>query len=174
MANIFSVSTKDELLSALSSATGGDTIELAEGSYGSLSLIDGTTDFSVDFDAPVTIRSADPETPASFSWMHLRGVSNLTFDGLRFDSVFTGAEIWSAPFKVHHSSDVTIRNSVFEGELASNTGDATADGFATGVGLSVGSSSNITIENSEFSTWWIGTTIGGSTNVEFTGNDIHS
>src|SRR6056297_174587 len=174
MANVFSVSTKDELLSALSSATGGDTIELAGGDYGSLSLIDGTTDFSVDFDAAVTIRSADPETPASFAWMNLRGVSNLTFDSVVFDSIFTGAEVWTAPFKVHDSTGITIRNSLFEGELASDTGDASADGFATGIGLSVGSSDNITIENNEFATWYRGMTFGGSTNVEIVENDIHS
>jgi hypothetical protein len=51
MANIFSVTNSEELMKALASAKGGDTIELAGGDYGKLILIDGKTGFDVTFDS---------------------------------------------------------------------------------------------------------------------------
>ena len=94
MANVFSVSTADELRSALNSAQGGDTIELAGGDYGKLDLQTSQT-FGVKaiYDSPVTITSSDPNNPASFSGMDLRQVQNLTFDSVVFDSDYTGEAV---------------------------------------------------------------------------------
>ena len=175
MANIFSVSNAGELKSALTSATGGDTIELDGGDYGQLDLLTFQT-FGVKaiYDSPVTITSADPDDRASFSGIDLREVKNLTFDNVVFDSNYTGGTVWMSPFSVKKSSGITIRNSLFEGELASDTGDPTADGFATGKGLRVGGSSNVVIENNEFTTWHRALVVGGSKDVRVTGNDVHS
>ena len=175
MANIFSVSNSEDLRSALVSAEGGDTIKLAGGDYGQLDLLTFKT-FGVKaiYDSPVTITSADPDDRASFSGMDLREVKNLTFDNVEFDSDYTGGSVWVSPFKVKDSEGITIRNSLFEGELASGTGDPDTDGFATGKGLRVGGSSDVVIENNEFSTWHRGLIISGSTDVRVTGNDVHS
>ena len=175
MATIFSVSNSEDLRSALVSAKGGDTIELAGGDYGNLDLITFKT-FGVKaiYHSPVTITSADPDDRASFSGMDLREVKNLTFDNVEFDSDYTGGSVWVSPFSVKNSEGITIRNSLFEGELASGTGDATTDGFATGKGLTVGGSSGIVIENNEFNTWHRGMTVGGSQDVTVSGNDVHS
>ncbi|MGI3212819.1 right-handed parallel beta-helix repeat-containing protein [Roseovarius tibetensis] len=175
MSDIFSVSGAAELRKALVDAKGGDRIELAGGDYGQLDLMTFKT-FGVKaiYDSPVTITSADPGDRASFSGMDLREVRNLTFDNVVFDSGYTGGDHWVGPFSVRNSEGITIRNSLFAGELASGTGDPAKDGFATGKGLSVGGSSDVAIEGNEFTTWHRGMVIGGSENVRVIGNDVHS
>lgn len=172
---IFSVSNSEELMNALASATGGDTIELAGGDYGQLDLITFQT-FGIKaiYDSPVTITSADTENRASFSGMDLREVKNLTFDNVIFDSDHSGGTLWVAPFRILNSEGITIRNSLFQGELASGTGDPTIDGFATGKGLVIEGGSGIVIENNEFTTWHRALTVGDSIDVEIVGNEVHS
>lgn len=176
MGDILSVSNAQELRKALVDARGGETIELASGDYGQLDLKTAAT-FGVKaiYDNPVTITSADPDDQASFSGIDLRGVKNLTFDNVIFESNYTGSSTWVSPFTVSGSSGITFRNSLFEGKLASGTGDETADGFATGKGLLVrGGSSDITVENNEFSTWETAINMGGIENVRIIGNELHS
>lgn len=175
MSKIFSVSNSEDLKSALNSATGGDIIELASGDYGQLDLITfQASGVKAIYDSPVTITSADPENRASFSGIDLREVKNLTFDNIVFDSAYTGEKIWVNPFSITTSEGITIRNSLFEGELASGTGDATVDGFATGKGLRVTRSSDIAVEDNEFNTWFVGLDVASSRNVQVSGNDVHS
>lgn len=175
MAKVFSVSSAQELMNALAIAKGGDTVELAGGDYGKLDLQSAKT-FGVKaiYDSAVTIVSANPEEPASFSGMDLRGVENLTFDSVIFDSAYTGGEVWVSPFSIKDSSGITIRNSTFEGELASGTGDPAKDGFATGKALTVSGGSNISIEHNEFHTWHRAIVIGGSENISISDNEVHS
>lgn len=175
MANVFSVSNSEDLMNALASATGGDTIELAGGDYGDLFLKDGKPDFDVTFDTEVTIRSANADQPASFSGMDLRGVSNLTFDGLVFDYQFSQDDpSWIRPFQVGHgSSDITIRNSVFNGDLASGISEID-DGYGYGIGLSVRSASNISIENNEFFNWLRGAVYSQTENLSVVGNEVYA
>ncbi|MBE0454274.1 MAG: right-handed parallel beta-helix repeat-containing protein [Roseovarius sp.] len=172
---IFSVSNSEELLKALASAKGGDTIELAGGDYGNLTLIDGRTPFNVTFDGEVTIRSADAEQPASFSRMDLRGVSNLTFDGIVFDYQFSlGDPLWVSPFKITAGSDsITIKNSIFDGDLASGVSEID-DGYGYGKGLVVQGSSNISVLDSEFYDWHRGATFGKTDGIDFSGNELYS
>ena len=65
------VSSSAQLMSALSTATGGETILLQPGNYGELSLYDKRDPF-VKFADTVTIKSADPLAPAFFSSVRLR------------------------------------------------------------------------------------------------------
>ncbi|WP_417463033.1 right-handed parallel beta-helix repeat-containing protein, partial [Kordiimonas sp.] len=155
MATIISVSNAEELMNALASATGGDTIELAGGDYGRLTLINGKTGFDVTFDTAVTIRSVDADHLASFSGMNLNGVSNLTFDDVVFDYNFSQDDPVSIrPFSINGgSNNISIKNSIFEGDVASDVLDSNVDGFGYGTGLSVRDSSNISIENNEFFNW---------------------
>ncbi|HEU0221893.1 MAG TPA: Ig-like domain-containing protein [Paracoccaceae bacterium] len=74
MAN-FNVSTQSQLQSALSSANGGDTIVLANGSYGELIL-------SKDYSSFVTIKAANPKG-AEFSGVTFSGASNIRLDGVK-------------------------------------------------------------------------------------------
>lgn len=172
MSKIFSVSNSEELMNALGSATGGDTIELAGGEYGALTL-NHQTSFDFTYDSPVTIVSADTENPAAFASMNIVGASNITFDNIDFDYQYKeGDPLWAKPFLISESNNITIRNSVFDGDVASGTGTS-ADGYGTGFGLGVRASSDVTIDNTEFKSWWKGMSIGLSEDITITNNDIH-
>jgi len=68
------VSSQAELLKALKSATGGETIVLADGDYGSIYL-------SKKFDSPVRIVSEN-EQGATFKNMVFYGIDNLSLDSI--------------------------------------------------------------------------------------------
>ena len=74
----YTVSNKSELQSALSSASGGDTILLESGSYGDLSL-------SQDFSSDVTLKSIDP-LGAEFGGIEIMGATHIVLDGLRVNN----------------------------------------------------------------------------------------
>ena len=157
------------LLDALRVARGGDTVLLEGGDYGSLFLGPGRT--RTDF-AGVTIASADPSDPASFSGLDLREVSGLTLDGLLFDyDAPVGAPTTARPFQLSLSRDVTVRNSVFEGDVARGV-NANSDGFPTGTGFVARASRGITFENNEISGFMRGLTAGAGDDMVVRGNDV--
>jgi hypothetical protein len=167
------VSTLTGLYDALAHAKGGETILLAAGDYGKLSL-SNKSGFDITFPSNVTITSADPGNPASFSGMDVKGAANLTLDGLTFDYTFApGHSVYSRPFKVNGSDNITIRNSTFDGDVAQGV-SATADGYGFAIGLSVGGSTGITLENNEIFNFHRGIVSGGCDNYTIVGNDIHS
>ncbi|NOE35820.1 right-handed parallel beta-helix repeat-containing protein [Ruegeria sp. HKCCD7318] len=168
MSTTITVTSAVELNQALSQATGGETILLAAGDYGTLNL-SGT-----QFKANVTIKSADPNAMASFSGMYLKQTSNITFENIEFDYTYqNGQTEFAKPFVIENSSNVIISGSVFDGDVASGTGTA-ADGLGTGKGLVVKGSDNVDIVNTEFYNWWNALTVNTSTNVDIVGNNIHS
>ncbi|WP_299538797.1 hypothetical protein, partial [Phenylobacterium sp.] len=61
MATVLTVTSSDGLLAALQNAHAGDTIQLAAGNYGSISLA------GLHFDGTVTIQSADSANQAVLS-----------------------------------------------------------------------------------------------------------
>ena len=77
--NTITVSSAEELKSALANVSGGETILLEAGSYGNFGLWDVRHPY-VKFAEQVTIKSIDPADPAVFETMKLTGVENLTFD----------------------------------------------------------------------------------------------
>jgi hypothetical protein len=141
-----------ELHTALSSAQGGDRIELAGGDYGSLDIS------GVNFTSDVTIVSADPSDPAVITRLELDNSSHLVLDGL----VFSGGKS-----KVTDSSYITVRNSVFAGTLD-------ADGYGTGKGLQFAGSDHIVVEQNEFYHWKKAMGIGSSSDVQVLRNKVHS
>jgi hypothetical protein len=160
---IFNVSTAAELQDALSKATGGDEIRLAGGDYGELKL--GS---SAQFSSEVTITSADPGDPASFSSMRLNGAANITFDGVDFDySYSSGDSSTYAPFQISGGSyNITLRN----GEIS---GDNDSTGYPTGHGLYIRGSSDITIDNMEVSTWHRGIKLYQSEDITIINSEIY-
>ncbi len=170
---IFTVSDSAGLYDALANATGGDTIKLAAGDYGSLDLgLLSSDDFA--FDTPVTITSDDPLSRASFSEMNLKGVENLTFDNVVFDYTYDSDDaVWFSPFQVQDSSGITIKNSLFDGDVASGKSEAD-DGYGTGKGLFVIGSTGVSIENNEFANWHRGLVVTQSEDIDVSGNDVHS
>ncbi|MFT4149721.1 MAG: right-handed parallel beta-helix repeat-containing protein [Paracoccaceae bacterium] len=171
MAKTITVSNLTELYSALKASTGGETILLEGGDYGSFSL-NAKSGFDLDLNH-VTITSADPSDPAVFSGLGLNGVSNLTIDNVVFDYTFkAGDASYLTPFSVAKGTNVTISNSVFDGDVASGVSEA-ADGYGYAYGLSVRDSTGVSIEGNEFHTWLRGAIFQNSTDLTVTGNEVH-
>ena len=163
------VSTAAELENALVKATGGETILLEGGDYGRLDLGKYQAARSL-YGSEVTIKSADAADPAVFTGMYLRDVSNVTLDGITFDYTFLdGHASWVRPFRVS-GENVTIRNSVFDGDVAEGTGTY-ADGFGTGFGLSMGGT-GMSLENNVFHTWHTAVSTGGE-DIRIVGNEFY-
>lgn len=167
------VSSVKELYAALSTATGEVVIELAPGTYERVDIWSGRG-FDVNFDGPVTIRSADPEHPAIIQQLKVTGASNLVFDNLIFDfDAPPGAPYYLRPFQINNCTGITVKNSVFDGDLAESVSDV-ADGYATGMGLSVRKGSDILIENNEFFQFFNAMNFGAGSDYTVRGNDVHS
>jgi hypothetical protein len=73
-----SVSTKEQLTTAIAQARAGDVIQLAKANYGAVT-ISGRS-----FSSTVTIKSASASAPATLSGLQLKNVSNLTFQDIEF------------------------------------------------------------------------------------------
>ncbi|MFN3972067.1 MAG: right-handed parallel beta-helix repeat-containing protein [Gemmobacter sp.] len=173
MTSTLMVATQADLLSALAQARGGETILLAPGDYGDLQLA-ARTRINITYASEVTIASADAANPAVFTGLSMRGVSNLTFDGVTFDyRASDGAPIWTRPFQMTESDNITIRNSTFDGDLARGL-DANSNGYATGIALGVRDSHNITIENNTAFAFSRGFVFASSDNLVVAGNDLHA
>ena len=162
------VSTPEELLTALAAAIGGEVIELWPGNYGKLNLDKKPW---AQFPAEVTITSAGR---AVFNGLNLRGVDNLILDGLVFDYIYKAGDVsWIAPFTVSGSSHVTIKNSIFDGDVVTGTGNPVNDGFATGYGLRAKNSLFLTLENNEIFMFSRGAVFSGVDDLVVRGNDLH-
>lgn len=171
MANL-TVSNLTQLYSALASCKGGETILLSGGDYGDMTL-NLQTKFNFKFPSDVTIKSADAGNPATFSSVNINGAQHLAFDGINFDYEFKpGDTNQTRSFQFGGCTDLTIRNSTFDGDLASGV-SATDDGLGFTIGLSVRTSTNVLIENCESSQFYRGMVFGDSKNVTVRGNDLH-
>ncbi len=171
--NVIFVHTAEDLAAALEQATGGEIIALAPGDYGSLDLNDARAPY-VHYADTVTITSADPENPASFSNVSLRGVENLQFDTVVFDYAFEpGDPNHLKPFSIEDSSNIAIRNSVFDGDVAHGNGPA-EDGYGTAIGLFVTNSDGVTVDNNEFFEFHRGAVFDYSENLKVLNNDVHA
>lgn len=158
------VSDSAELGAALETAQDGTTIRLLEGSYGDLDLSAYHRDVRL---------LADPGTQAVFDKMKLQNVSGLTLDGLTFKLTFAqGMEGTVTRFSVDDSANLTIRNSLFEGDLAFGT-DSLADGNGAGRGLRIRTSEDITLDGNEFKGFWKGLQISNSNDIGVIGNELH-
>lgn len=173
MIKTIQVSNQAQLLSALKTATGGETILLKGGSYGDLSLIDRST-FDLTFSQNVTIKAADMTNQPVVTGLDMRNASHLTFDGIKFDyTANPGAALWNLPFRVSGGNDISFNHCTFDGDIA--TGRNSMDnGFPTGQGLGLGGITNISVNNCEFFNFYKGFSIGGCNNVVVSNNDVHN
>ena len=126
------------LLSALRSATAGETIALAPGTYRGVSISNAR------FSAPVRITSLDVTHPAVLVGLRVAGSSHLTFHHL---TLSTQGLTTAAPFQVGSSQNLAFTNLTVEGSTST---------WNTIEGLVVRWSSNITVSNSSFSYLWNG------------------
>ncbi|WP_295532917.1 right-handed parallel beta-helix repeat-containing protein [uncultured Thioclava sp.] len=149
----------------------GDVVRLAAGDYPALKL----SKLAGDDDKPITFRSSDPKQPARIERMDLREVSHLVFDDLLFDYDYHPDDKANLrPFQVFTARDVTIRNSVFDGDLAPPTaGSPEHNPLPTAFGLALRSSNGLHIENNEFRRFFRGLVVSDCVDVSVTDNDIH-
>ena len=171
------VTTSPELRTALASARAGDVLILAPGTY-------RPTDLKTDpgrtaDDAAITIRSQDSANPAVFTGLKVKGVVGVIFDGVMFDYTFAPGDNgpdkkginW--PFMISGSTNVTIRNSLFDGDLAGEGGPEDI-GFPTATGLVVRGTRGLVLENNVFTLWGRALAIDSSASVEIRANDIQA
>lgn len=169
---IYNVSDSAGLYEALSKATGGDTIKLAAGDYGSL-ILNTNSGFDFTYDGAVTITSEDPADQASFSKMVIHGGRNITFEDITFDYEFNSEDpVWHRPFEVSNSENITIRDSVFLGDVAEGVSN-TRDGFGYAYGLFVRGGENIILENNEFTSWELGAYFNDIDGLTVSQNEFH-
>jgi len=170
------VSNTSELNSALSQASGGDTIQLRAGDYGDLSLN------KLKFSSEVTITAHDEEPP-TFNTVQVWESENITFDGLDFDFVPTAETMeWNSAFRADWSSNISVTNSTFTGGNAVAGIDPDSEpgaqggngitGFPIGVGLIFNNNTGITIENNTISDFTSGVRFSGTDGVAMNYNEI--
>jgi hypothetical protein len=167
------VDSAEELMAALKAAEGGETILLAPGDYGKLDIYGPNAPWA-RYASEVTIRSLDPDQMARFGGLKLSEVSNITFDSILFDYVAKVDPVdYERPFQVLSSTAVTIRDSVFDGDLAVSS-DPARHGYATGEGLFVRWSSDVTVEGNLFFEWHRGGHFLVNDNFVVRNNVVHS
>lgn len=152
------------LTAALAAAQDGDVIRLAGGEYGDFNL--------EDYGTSVTLVS-DPADSAVFSTVQFENVSGLTFDGVTFDYTFTeGDAEWYRPFRFADCSDITIQNSLVDGDTAFGRDDE-KDGYGTGTGLRFEYCENIQILDNEVRGFRDNIQLNTIENIVVSGNEIH-
>lgn len=131
---ITTASSAATLKTALSSAKAGDTILLQPGVYSVINLS------KVNFTGEVTIASADSGRPAVLTGLEISNSSNLTFDGLEWD---TSRGVQAKPFVVSGSKNIRFKDLDVHGSLNSNPQDDRT-------GLLIRGSDKVTVEGSTF------------------------
>lgn len=166
---VVEVASAEALSAALTKATAGTVLQLAGGDYGALVL----KDVSGGEGAPITLRAADPAAAVTFTTMDLSGVKHMVLDGLTFDYRFAPEDKSNLrPFQISGGQDVTIQNSLFDGDMAVGVSDED-DGFPTGFGLSVRDMTGVVLQGNEIRNFYRGLVVRDSADVVVKANDIH-
>lgn len=149
------VSNAAELAQAVQSA---GTYTLAPGDYGMMPPLAHD----------VRLVAADRNNKPVFSGMSLSGVNNVTLDALHFKYTYAaGDSEKKTPCQLFNSDDCEIMNCVFEGDFDGN-------GTGTGRGFKADGCSNFKLIDNEFFRWWKGLSVGNSSNIIVSGNNVHS
>lgn len=169
MIDAIHVSSPEELYLALAHAQAGQHILLAPGEYDKIALWYGLG-VSLDFKGGLTIASADPANPAVIHAFEGKGVQNLTIENVVFDyDAMPGQAPLKRPFKFNDCANVSLSGITFDGDIAKGVGPE-ADGFATGVGLSVRGCEGVTLSDSKLHGFLIGANFGNSRDVTIENN----
>ena len=153
--SIFQATSRAQLDSALASAKSGDTIELAGGNYGNLTVK------NLAFARDVTITSKSTGDPATFGNLEVLNSRHLAFKGIAFDAA-------RAPHSklviVNHSEAIHFENDSFTGRVSG--------GYGTGWGLWTGNSADISLSGSTLAGFRTGTYLMNVTGLEVKDNTI--
>ena len=151
------VNSAESLQTALRSAQSGDTIQLAQGDYNSVLLL------NMRFDQTVTITSQNPQAEAVISGLTLRNVTGLTFKDIEFK---VDANMVGEGVKVYDSANVHFDHVSVHGSM---DGDATNDG----TGLLLRGSTDVSVTNSEFQQLHYAIQHRDDSGVTISGNSFH-
>jgi len=175
---VLNVSNATQLQAALASAKAGDTIKLAAGNYGNVSIT------SKNFSTDVTITSADPTHPATFASLSVSSSSHLDFSGVNINFVPTSTTYdFSPAVHINLSSNITLQSATLVGGVAINgvaqTATAlnsfgTVNGLPVGYGVDVTGSSNVTLSQLNISQFGHGVVLSDSTGVSILNSNIHN
>ncbi len=165
------VSNVSQLMTALNNATGDTTIVMASGNYDNL-YISGNKIPELSNNADVTLVSANANNPATITSMILIGAKNVTFDGIEFDyTSASGAGVSHRPFMILSGDNITVKNSVFDGDLARGL-SSLENGYGTGIALGVKDTNNLTIVNNTFTDFHKAVVVDNGNNIDVSYNDI--
>jgi len=168
---IIAVSDVNGLNAALASALGGDTITLAAGNYGVLSVV------HKHFAQAVTI------TGGTFSSVTLYDTGGITLSGttVHFSPSATTTSN-SQAVRVFYSTDIVIDHASITGgpsvngvPISATKLDATGNviGLPAGKGVNFDHGSHLTISNSDISGFAKGVVMAGVTDITIAANTIH-
>lgn len=175
--SIIDVRNAAQLKAALASADSGDVIRLAGGDYGDLNIR------GLSFDRVVTIRSADPDDPATFNSIEIDRSAGLRFEWVKVDLEPDASTVsFSSVVEISRSHDVAfVGGQVSAGPAVSGVAmDAEAltkggnvIGLPTARGVSISDSSAVTIHATEISDVHKGVAMANSSDIRLTDNRIH-
>lgn len=161
--------TPETLRSELAAATAGTVLQLSPGTYGVLEL----RGLAGAAGAPITLISAYPDNRAVLTGLELRQVRHIVLDNIVFDYTFDSEHARHLrPFQVLSSVDVTITNSLFDGDVARGVSE-TDDGFGTAFGFGLRDTDGFTFEGNEVRNFFRGTVMSQSRNLVVRDNDLH-
>lgn len=185
----------EELYAALDVATGGETIKLASGNYGDISISPKTLSNSEGvYGSQVMITSLDISAPAVFNSVMVYGGQHITFDNLYFEFVPGDGDVTNTKTFVtqgwapdsRSAEYITVQNSKFVGnpvteEFGGNPLDhidvkehgGNVIGLSTGQAINIRGSSNVTIDNNEITGFFRGAVFSESDKINVTNNYIH-
>lgn len=153
----YNVSSVAQLTTALSKAQNGDVIQLASGTYSNVVLS------NYKFTGNVTITSVDPNKPAVFTDMILKGSSGITLKSMEFSNPVPGKDF---AFQVQTSSNITLDHLKVHGP--NNMGSGNEVGL-----MMVRSSTNVTVKDSEFFDGIHGLSILDNNGLKIANNYFH-
>ncbi len=151
------VSTKAQLDAALQRARGGDVIQLARGQYGDL-VLNGR-----QFDRVVTLQSANPLTPASFSTVKLLKVNNVALKNLEITRARGKDPYYTKMVQVSDSTNVSLTGGFVHGTANGSWVDDMS-------GMYVRNSKNIRINGVSFHDLAIALIVEDSSNFRIENN----
>ena len=162
---VIHVSDRTELKNALSTAQGGETIVLADGDYGGITI-------SQQYASMVTLVSENTHG-ARLTGLTVSNAENVTIDGLLLDFVATpGANERQSFFSIVGSRNIEMRNNLLDGDEMDNPSDP-GHGYPAGRGLRVNGSQNVLIEDNEIRTFWKAMNTSNNDGLIIRGNEIH-
>jgi len=177
------VNNASELRSALASASPGETILIAGGNYGDLSLAPA---WQFNFSGNVTLAAADPNDPPVFDSIYMRGVSDITLQNLEVKMVAKQSSVqWDSAILMENSSNIIIDNvnmvganainGIPESSIPGTVSDPSKNvlGQPFGTGVTANNSSNITVQNSEITNFFGGISLSQANGVNILDNYIH-